>query len=64
MRDVLPRQAFSSLESSALVNNGTGLSLTAGARSLTMGSAISSSSASQPKNCRSDRYCWRAYASL
>src|ERR1035438_7925331 len=62
--NVLPRHALPSLESSTLVKNGTGFSLTAGARSLAMGSAISSSSASQRKNCRSDRYCWRAYVRL
>ena len=62
--NVLPWHALPSLESSTLVKNGTGLSLTAGARSPAIGSGTSSSAASHPKNCRSDRYCWRAYASL
>jgi hypothetical protein len=55
--NVLPRHALSSLESSPLVRNATGLSATFGARSLAMGSAISSSAASQQKNCCSERYC-------
>ena len=62
--NVPPWHAFSSLESSTLVKTGTGVSLTAGARSLAIGSGISSSAASHPKNWRSDRYCWRAYAPL
>jgi hypothetical protein len=44
--NVLPWHALSSLESSPLVKNGTGLSATLGARSLAIGSAISSSTCS------------------
>jgi hypothetical protein len=58
--NVFPWHALSSFESSTLVKNGTGLSGTSGARSLAMGSAISSSAASHPKNCRKAWYCWRA----
>jgi hypothetical protein len=46
----LPRHAFSSFESSTLVKNGTGFSLTVGPRSPAIGSGISSSAASHRKN--------------
>ena len=46
-----PWHAFASAESSSLVNTGTSFSVTFGARSPAIGSAICSSSASQRKNC-------------
>ena len=53
--NVLPRQAFSKADSSRLVNTGTSRTATLGARSLAIGSGISSSVASHLKNCRSAR---------
>jgi len=54
--NVLPWQVFSSADSSTLVNTGTSRTATLGARSLSIGSGISSSVASHLKNCRRARY--------
>ena len=60
----LPWQAFSSADSSTLVNTGTAVTVTFGARSRAIGSGRSSSAACHLKNCRSARNWMLAYAPL
>ena len=60
----LPWQALPSSDSSTLVNTGTAVKVTCGARSRAIGSGDSSSSARHLKNCRSARNWMLAYAPL